>query len=113
MGVSIFGSVLLTIYKHDFASGVPAGTPPIALKTFNNPLMLEQIRPQLEAGFARYSGGPQLLKVLFANVRIALVHGIHEIFFVGAIIMCAAVVLNIFLREIPLRGRMPAEPEIG
>jgi len=83
------------------------------LPPFNNPLMLEQIRPQLEAGFARYPGGPQLLKVLFANVRTALVHGIHEIFFVGAIIMCAAVVLNLFLREIPLRGKMPVEPEIG
>jgi len=113
MGVSIFGSVLLTIYKHDFANAVPAGTPAIALPPFNNPLMLEQIRPQLEAGFARYPGGPQLLKVLFANVRTALVHGIHEIFFVGAIIMCAAVVLNLFLREIPLRGKMPVEPEIG
>ncbi len=113
MGVSIFGSVLLTIYKRDFANGVPRGAPAIALKPFSNPLMLQQIRPQLDAGFGKYPGGPQLLKVLLANVRTSLVHGIHEIFFVGAIIMCGAVVLNAFLREVPLRGRMPAEPEIG
>lgn len=113
MGVSIFGSVLLTIYKRDFANGIPPGTPEIALKPFSNPLMLQQIRPQLDAGFAKYPGGPQLLKVLLADVRAALIHGIHEIFFVGAIIMCGAVVLNVLLREVPLKGRMSAEPEIG
>lgn len=113
MGVSIFGSVLLTIYKHDFSGAVPRGTPDIALRPFHNPLMLAQIRPQLEAGFGRYPGGPQLLKILLANVRTSLVHGIHAIFFVGAIIMCGAVVLNAFLREVRLKSRMSVEPEIG
>ncbi len=113
MGVSIFGSVLLTIYKRDFSGAVPHGTPDIALRPFHNPLMLAQIRPQLEAGFGRYPGGPQLLKILLANVRTSLVHGIHAIFFVGAIIMCGAVVLNAFLREVPLKSRMSVEPEIG
>jgi EmrB/QacA subfamily drug resistance transporter len=113
MGVSIFGSVLLTIYKHDFNGAIPNGTPAIALKPFNNPLLLSQIRPQLEAGFGRYPGGPELLKVLLANVRTSLVHGIHAIFLVGAIIMCAAVVLNAFLREVRLKSKMQVEPEIG
>jgi len=113
MGVSIFGSVLLTIYKHDFDGTIPKGTPAIALKPFHNPLMLAQIHPQLEAGFGRYPGGDQLLKVLLANVRTSLVHGIHAIFLVGAIIMCAAVVLNAFLREVRLKTKMSAEPEIS
>jgi EmrB/QacA subfamily drug resistance transporter len=113
MGVSIFGSVLLTIYKHDFGNGVPAGTPSIALKPFNNPLMLAQIRPQLEAGFGKYPGGLDLLKLLMSNVRLALIHGIHAIFVVGAIIMCGAVVLNAFLREVRLKSRMSVEPEVG
>ena len=112
MGVSIFGSVLLTIYKHDFANGVPTGTPSIALRPFNNPLMLAQIRPQLEAGFGHYPGGLALLKLLMGNVRLALIHGIHAIFVVGAIIMCGAVVLNTFLREVKLKSRM-VEPEVG
>jgi EmrB/QacA subfamily drug resistance transporter len=113
MGVSIFGSVLLTIYKHDFNGAVPPGTPEIALKPFNNPLMLAQIRPQLEAGFGRYPGGLQLLQQLMGNVRTSLVHGIHAIFFVGAIIMCFAVILNACLREVRLKGKMTVEPEIG
>jgi EmrB/QacA subfamily drug resistance transporter len=113
MGVSIFGSVLLTIYKRDFANGIPHGVPEIALKPFSNPLLLAQIRPQLEAGFGHYPGGPELLKVLLANVRLALVDGIHAIFLVGAIIMCGAVVLNAFLREVPLRGGKTVEPDVG
>jgi len=113
MGVSIFGSVLLTIYKHDFANGVPAGTPSIALRPFNNPLMLAQIRPQLEAGFGHYPGGLQLLKLLMANVRLSLIHGLHAIFVVGAIIMSCAVVLNAFLREVRLKSRMNVETEVG
>jgi len=112
MGVSIFGSVLLTIYKHDFANGVPTGTPSIALRPFNNPLMLAQIRPQLEAAFGHYPGGLQLLKLLMGNVRLSLIHGIHAIFVVGAIIMSCAVVLNAFLREVQLKSRM-VEPEVG
>src|ERR1700721_1205904 len=40
MGVAVFGSILLTIYHHDFANGVPAGTPPKALLLFSNPMML-------------------------------------------------------------------------
>jgi EmrB/QacA subfamily drug resistance transporter len=113
MGVSIFGSVLLTIYHGDFNKGIPRGTPAIALKPFSNPLLLAQIRPQLEAGFGRYPGGLALLKTLLANVKGALVNGIHAIFVAGAVIMCAAILLNIALPEVPLRGRMPVEPEIG
>jgi EmrB/QacA subfamily drug resistance transporter len=104
VGVAIFGSVLLTMYKHDFDASVPKGVPPAALKYFYNPLFLPTIRPQLEAGFGKYPGGLDLLHRLFENVRMALVHGIHSIFVVGAVLMCAGVVLNFAIREIPLRG---------
>jgi EmrB/QacA subfamily drug resistance transporter len=110
MGVAIFGSVLLTRYKHDFSAGVPLGTPVAALKPFSNPLMLPLIRPQLEAAFGRYAGGMQLLHRLFDNVRFALVHGIHLIFVVGAVIMSAGVLINFMIREIPLRGHASTEP---
>jgi len=33
--------------------------------------------------------------------------------FVGAIIMCFAVILNACLREVRLKGKMTVEPEIG
>jgi hypothetical protein len=113
MGVSIFGSVLLTIYHGDFNKGIPPGTPEIALKPFSNPLLLAQIRPQLEAGFGKYPGGLNLLRILLGNVKGALVHGIHAIFVAGAIIMCGAIVLNVLLPEVPLRGRRAVEPDLG
>ena len=104
VGVAAFGSVLLTIYKHDFDAGVPASAPAIALQPFSNPLMLPLIRPQLEAGFGKYPGGLQLLQKLFENVKFALAHGIHALFIAGAVIMTFAVLWSLTLQEIPLRG---------
>lgn len=108
VGVAAFGSILLTLYKHDFDAAVPHGTPAIALKPFSNPLMLPLIRPQLEAGFGRYPGGLRLLEKLFENVKFSLVHGIQVIFIAGAVIMSIAVLWSFTLREIPLRGHKDA-----
>ena len=113
VGVAMFGSVLLTMYKRDFTNAVPPGTPAIALKPFNNPLLLPLIRPQLDAGFGKYPGGLKLLHTLLENVRISLVHGIQVIFLVGAVIMTSAVVLNLVLREIPLRGQHEAPAPVA
>jgi len=110
VGVAAFGSVLLTMYKHDFAAGIPSGTPETALRPFSNPLMLPLIRPQLEAAFGRDPGGTDLLNRLFENVKYSLVHGIQLIFFAGAILMASAILVNLLLREVPLRGRPEAPP---
>jgi predicted MFS family arabinose efflux permease len=111
VGVAVFGTVLLTNYQRDFAKGVPAGTAADLLKPFLNPLMLVQIRPQLDTIFGRTPGGPELLKTLLTNVRMALVHGINLIFISSAAIMAAAVVLNLLLRSVPLHhGLAKAEP---
>jgi EmrB/QacA subfamily drug resistance transporter len=107
VGVAIFGTVLLTNYQRDFARGVPAGTAANLLKPFWNPLMLPQMMPQLDKIFDHDPGGLALLKTLLGNVRLALVHGINLIFVSSAAIMAVAVVLNLFLRSIPLRHGAP------
>jgi predicted MFS family arabinose efflux permease len=112
LGVAIFGSVLLTNYHRDFARAIPAGTPPDALKTFSNPLLLAQLRPQLEARFSRIPGGLNLLQALFANVRTSLLHGLQLIFFGAAVLMCGSVVLNLFLKNVRLRHHHAPEPEV-
>ena len=61
------------------------------------------MRPQLEATFARYSDGTTILQSLFANVRVALLHGLQLIFVSSAVIMCAAFILNILLKDVKLR----------
>jgi MFS family permease len=111
MGVAVFGSVLLTNYHRDFARGVPAGIPESALGAFSNPLLLAQLRPQLEATFARYSDGTTILERLFANVRVSLLHGLQLIFLASAVIMSAAVVLNVLLRNVKLRRERVAAAE--
>lgn len=103
LGVAVFGSLLLTLYKSDFNAAVPKGVPEIALKPFSNPLMLVQIKPRLDAAFAAYPGGAHLLEVLMANVRTALIHGLQVIFFAGAIAMAFGIVINLLLKEVPLR----------
>jgi MFS family permease len=105
MGVAIFGSVLLTNYHHDFAAGVPPGAPAQGLQLFSNPLMLAQMRPQLESAFG--PSGQDLLKTLLANVRTSLIHGLQLIFISSAVLMTLSILLHVFLKNIPLRGKMP------
>ena len=115
LGVAVFGSVLLTVYHRDFAKGVPPGTSPEALQFFSNPLLLLQMRPQLEAVFSRSAGGLDLMRVLMVNVRMALIHGLHLIFVSSATLMTGAVALNLFLKNVPLRshhGPAPGEPPL-
>ena len=111
VGVALFGSLLLTNYRHDFAQGVPPGTPAEALTWFMNPLRLQQVRAQLDATFSQYPGGAELLQTLLGNVRGALAHGIQLIFITSAVVMTAAILLNIFLRNVPLKhGHAPSPP---
>ena len=112
MGVAVFGSVLLTSYHHDLTVGIPPGTPPEALKLFSNPLLLGQLRPQLDAMFGHSESGRQLLQMLMANVRTGLLHGLQSIFFSSAVIMTLAIILHVMLRDVPLRRHHVPEPEV-
>ena len=104
LGVAVFGSVLLTNYHAEFRRGIPPGAPPDGLKYFDNPLMLVQMRPQIEALFGRYPNGLALMQTLMVNVKGALVHGLHLIFVTSAFVMAGAVVLNLTLKSVPLRA---------
>jgi len=111
VGVAAFGSIMLTRYHREFAQAMPAHVPPAALPYFSNPLLLVQVRPQLEAAFSRAPGGLALLQRLFASVKTSLESGLHLIFVCSAVIMVLAVLLHLLLRSEPLRTRV-AEPEL-
>jgi EmrB/QacA subfamily drug resistance transporter len=112
VGVAAFGSIMLTRYHSEFTQAMPANVPAAALPYFSNPLMLVQIRPQLETAFGRAPGGLALLQTLFANVKTSLDSGLHLIFVCSAVIMMLAVLLHLVLRSEPLRTRA-AEPELA
>jgi hypothetical protein len=103
VGVAVFGSILLTNYNRDFARAAPPGLPLEELRFFSNPLMLQQVRPQMEAVFSRTAGGLATMERLMGVVRLALVHGLHLIFLTSSVMMIGALVLNLFLKSVPLR----------
>jgi hypothetical protein len=112
VGVAIFGSLLLTNYHDHFAKTAPAGIPQQEMTAFSNPLLLPQMRPQLDATFAHYNNGPHILQTLYANVGTALLGGLQSIFLISAILMGAVLLMNLILKDTPLRHGPPpaAEP---
>jgi len=111
VGVAAFGTIMLTRYHSEFAAAVPAQVPDSLSAFFSNPLLLVQMRPQIEASFAQTPGGSGILNALFGAVRNSLEHGITEIFFWSAVTMAIAVLVHLALRSEPLRTQMP-EPEL-
>lgn len=103
VGVAIFGSLLLTNYKQAFANAAPRGIPQEAMAAFSNPLLLEQMRPQMEATFSHYENGANLFQTLMGNVPLALLGGIRWIFISSAVLMAGMLVLNVMLKDVPLR----------
>src|SRR4029079_16211935 len=62
VGVAAFGSIMLTRYHAAFEQSMPAHVPAAALPYFATPLLLVQVRPQMEAAFGRFPGGSALLQ---------------------------------------------------
>ncbi len=111
VGVAAFGSIMLTRYHNDFVRTMPAHMPAATAPYFSNPLLLMQVRPQLEVAFGRVPGGAAMLQTLFGNVRASLANGLHLIFVCSAVIMALSVLLHAMLRSEPLRTRA-VEPEL-
>jgi len=111
LGVAVFGSLLLTQYHRDFANTVPRDIPQEAIAAFSNPLLLPQMRPQLEATFSRLNNGPRVLETLYTNVAPALLGGIQWIFQISAVLMVALLLLNLLMKDVPLRHGPVASSE--
>jgi MFS family permease len=111
VGVAAFGSIMLTRYHREFASTMPEHVPAGLMTYFGNPLLLVQMRSQIEATMAQTPGGVALLQTAYAAVRTSLEHGLELIFFWSAVIMVFAVLLHVALRSEPLRTQM-AEPDV-
>ena len=103
LGVAVFGSLLLTTYHHDFANAIPRDIPNEAVAAFSNPLLLPQMRSGLEATFSHYENGPRVLAGLYSRVGTALMGGIQEIFMISAILMGGLLILNLMIKDVPLR----------
>jgi EmrB/QacA subfamily drug resistance transporter len=105
VGVAAFGSMMLTRYHNELAQTM-SQVPLAARVYFDNPLLLFQVRPQLERAFGAVPGGSQLLQRLLANVNTALLHGLQAVFFWSAVIMAVSILPHLILKRAPLRARM-------
>jgi EmrB/QacA subfamily drug resistance transporter len=105
VGVAAFGSVMLTRYHDEFLRSVPAGLPSEAMPYLMNPILLAQSRDELAAIFMKTPGGLGMVQPLIASVKTSLMHGLQGVFFYGAVIMTAAVIIHLFLKREPLRTR--------
>ena len=102
--------MMLTRYHREFARAVPNHVPSDLLMYFGNPLLLMQMRPQIEARAAEMPGGAVALDHLFGAVKTALAHGLELVFFWSAVMMAVAVLVHLALRSEPLRTQM-TEPD--
>src|SRR4029450_9835245 len=98
VGVAIFGSLMLMRYHAEFASAVSGHVPAGLTMYFSNPLLMMQMRSQIEASMVQTPGGLATLQTLFAAVRTALAHGLERIFFWSAVMMTMAVLRDLALR---------------
>jgi MFS family permease len=105
VGVALFGSVMLTRYHDEFLRLAPQGLPAEAMPYLTNPILLAQSRPELAAIFMKTPGGLAMVQPVITSVKTALLHGLQEVFFFGAVIMAVAVIPHLFLRREPLRSR--------
>jgi len=107
VGVAAFGSVMLTRYHDEFLRLAPPGLPAEAMKYLTNPILLAQSRPELAAIFTKTPGGLAMVQPVIVSVKTALLHGLQEVFFLGAVLMAVAVLPHLFLKREPLRSRVP------
>jgi hypothetical protein len=110
VGIAIFGSLLTSRFSHELSKKIPASVvkvlPHHALRAISNPsvLLSPQANRQLQKSFQHF--GPRgivLVHELLFGVRSALTSGTHVVFLFGAMLMVAAFLLSLSLKEIPLR----------
>jgi len=119
VGLAIFGSVMTNRFASDFAAKLPetikAVIPPQLLSSVTNSaqaLLNFQIQDQLKALFSQFGQqGATFYEQTLQVLREALNSGLKEIFIIALIVTILVFIINLFLKEIPLRKQhVLAEP---
>jgi EmrB/QacA subfamily drug resistance transporter len=118
LGVAGFGSLLANRYPRAFYEALPpalqAAISPASLASLENPQALfrpegaEQLRQQLaQLGLL----DPALAGQVFEALRLGLAAALHDVFALATVVVFAAWLSVLFLREIPLRSSYTAVPQ--
>jgi EmrB/QacA subfamily drug resistance transporter len=111
VGLAIFGSVMTNRFASDFAAKLPetikAIIPPEMLSSVTHSaqaLLSFQIQDQLKALFSQFGQqGATFYEQTLQVLREALNSGLSEIFIISLVVTILVFIINIFLKEIPLR----------
>jgi hypothetical protein len=118
LGTAIFGSFLAGAFAAEFSSRLPAALQNslptgqlarIQPEALLNPEAMNQVQTLLAQSGVE---GPALLSQLLEAIRGALAASIHQVFLAGALVMAAAAVLCVLLREAPLRRSVRDNPAL-
>lgn len=118
-GLAIFGSVLNNRFFSEFMGGLPATVkaivPPEQLTSMaSNPqaLVNVEVQTQLRSLFGNFGAqGTVLFEQILTTLREALNTALAEVFFISLLVVIAAWVINLFVKEIPLRKHVQAKHE--
>jgi hypothetical protein len=105
LGPALDAGQMLTRYHDEFLRLAPPGLPAAAMPYLTSPILLAQSRPELAAIFMKTPAGLAMVQPVVDSVRTALLHGLQQVFFFGAVQMAAAVLPHLFLKREPLRSR--------
>jgi EmrB/QacA subfamily drug resistance transporter len=115
LGSAIFSSIMLARYAEHFHQHLPQGTPSAASRVFENPLNLQMV----DKALASIPGvSPNMVAQLMIDLKDSLTYAIVAIFDIATILCVLAFVVNLFLKEVPLRKKhdtvspAPADPEV-
>jgi len=113
IGIAMMGSFLTSRYTTVLEAQLPraarAHLPRATWDLLHNPQLLLQSEASTGRGtLTRSALGGGLDTRILADVRLALAGALHQVFLVGFLIGVVALVLVLFLPEMPLRGREPA-----
>ncbi|MCJ7522226.1 MAG: MFS transporter [Dehalococcoidia bacterium] len=111
LGLAIFGSVMNNRFASEFVNGIsPAAKEIISPEPLDslahNPqaLMSPEAAEQLWSFFEPFGEqGAALFEHVFEALKLALSSAITQVFFIGLIVVAIAWVVNLFIKEIPLR----------
>jgi len=110
IGVAIFGTVMTNRLQAVFQESLPAAirqaVPPERLAALQNPqaLLSPQATAAIQQGFASLGPqGQQLSQLLLSTIRASLATAITDVFRAGTGLMLLALLIALWLKEIPLR----------
>jgi hypothetical protein len=108
IGVALMGTFLTATLRDELLRDLPAearaALPPETLGKIDPQVLASpEAQSALRQALAAVPNGEELYRSLLAAMRQALASSIHDVFMLATVVAAGAVIVGLFLREIPLR----------